>query len=269
MSRALARLRGTFEDPLFVRGPRGMLPTPRAVELAPEVEALLERARALVSPSRFDPATLDRTFTIVTSDLVEQHLVAGVMRELIVRAPRVDVRFLPLTTNAREALSSGVDLAIGVQSVLPQGAMSQYLFDDAFLCAVRQAHPTVGKRLGLDDYVALAHIQIAPRGTAGGPVDDALAERGLTRRVAVRTHSFLAAPLLASRSDFVLTAPWRVLLPLAKTFRLRTFPPPLPIPGFRIHQAWHARVQDDPAHRWFRGIVASVARGSTSSPVGR
>jgi len=138
--------------------------------------------------------------------------------------------------------------------------MSQHLFEDGFLCAVRRAHPGIGKRLGLDAYIALAHIQIAPRGTAGGPVDDALAERGLARRVAVRTYSFLAAPLLASRSDLVLTAPSRVLLPLAKAFHLRTFPPPLPIPGFRIFQAWHARVHDDPAHRWFRGVLASVAR---------
>ena len=260
MSRALVRMRALFDDALFVRTPRGMTPTPRADALAPEVEALLERARALVTKARFEPLTLRRTFAIATSDLVEQHLVAGVVLALARQAPSVDVAFRPLVGDAREQLESGIDLVVGTKPTMPVGGIQQFLFDDTFLCAVRTGHPRVKKRLTLELFVELSHVQIAPRGLPGGPVDDALAALGLARRVAVRTHSFLVAPLLTARSDLVLTAPSRVLAPLAGRLGLRTFPPPLEVPGFRIHQAWHPRLAEDAAHRWFRKLVADVAK---------
>jgi DNA-binding transcriptional LysR family regulator len=260
MSRALSRLRTLFADPLFVRTPRGMTPTPRADALAPEVEALLDRARALVNVERFDPATLRRTFVIATSDMVEQHLVAGVVLALGRAAPAVDVSFRPLVGDTRELLAGGVDLVVGPKASMPVGAIQQFLFEDSFLCAVRAGHPIVKKRLTLEQFVALSHVQIAPRGTPGGPVDDALAARGLARRVAVRTSSFLVAPLLIARSDLVLTGPSRVLAPLATKLGFVTFPPPIEVPGFRVHQAWHPRVAEDAAHRWFRKLLAEVAK---------
>lgn len=260
MSRLLGELRTAFDDPLFVRAPGGVVPTPRADALAPEIDAVLERARALVRRERFEPRALTRTFVIATSDLVEQHLVAGVVRELSARAPDVDVSFRPLVGEPRELLLRGVDLVVGPQGQMPPGAMAAHLFDDGFLCAVRRDHPVVRRSLSLETFVALSHVQIAPRGTPGGPLDDALAARGLSRRVAVRTSSFLVAPIIVAGSDLVLTAPARMLAAMAKSFGLRTFPPPLALEGFRIFQGWHARAHDDPAHAWFRGLVASVAR---------
>lgn len=260
MSRALSRLRAMFDDQLFVRSPRGMTPTPRADQLAPEVETLLDRARALVTKAHFEPATLRRTFVIAASDLVEQQLLAGVVVALARDAPLVDLSLRPFVGDARELLAAGVDLLVGTKASMPLGAILQFLFEDGFLCAVREGHPVVRKKLTLEQFAALAHVQIAPRGTPGGPVDDALAARGLARRVAVRTHSFLAAPLLIARSNLVLTAPSRMLAEIAVPLRLRTFPPPIEVPRFRIYEAWHPRVAADPAHRWFRKLVADVAR---------
>lgn len=263
MSRALARMRELFKDPLFVRTPRAMVPTARADTLAPEVARVLAQARALVRPERFDVSALDRTFSIATSDMVEQQLVAGVVHRMREVAPKVDLSFRPVGNDLDDLLSSGqLDLAFAPQTNLPAGVVSQHLFDDTFLCAVRTGHPVVKKRLTLEHFVSLAHIQIAPRGLPGGPVDRALGARGLSRRVAVRTPSFLTAPILVASSDLILTAPTRVLLPLAAPFAFRTFPPPLPLEGFRIHQMWHPRSHDDPAHRFFRNLVADVARAS-------
>ena len=177
MSRMLSQLRATFDDPLFVRAPGGVLPTPRADALAPEIEAVLDRARALVRRERFEPSRLTRTFVVATSDLVEQHLVAGVVHELAARAPSVDVSFRPLVGETQTLLASGVDLVVGLQAQMPPGAMSAHLFDDGFVCAVRRGHPTVKRILTLEAFCAVPHVQIAPRGTPGGPVDDALAAR--------------------------------------------------------------------------------------------
>jgi DNA-binding transcriptional LysR family regulator len=259
MSRSLAELRALFDDPLFVRSKGALVPTPRASELAPEIEALLERARTLVTRTRFEPERLERTFVVATSDLVELQLSAGLIAAVQKRAPHVDVVFRTLGRDAGDQLA-GVDLLIGVRMGLPANAITAHLFDDSFLCAVRRGHPAAKRRLTVAAYASLTHVQIAPGGQPGGPVEDALAKRGLARRVAVRTPSFLVGPLVAARSDLILTAPSRLLRPMAKTFGLVTFPPPLPVSGFSVHQAWHPRAQRDPAHAWFRGLLAEVAR---------
>jgi DNA-binding transcriptional LysR family regulator len=261
-SRALERLRALMGDALFVRAPRGMLPTPRADALAAEVDRILESARALVYRDRFEPSALKRTFVIGTSDLVEAELLRPLSAELTRRAPGIDLSMKQLVlADAGDALAEGrLDLVIAPDTSLPASVMRQHLFDGDFLCAVRLDHPRARRKLSLETYLSLLHVQIAPRGEPGGPVDDALATRGLSRRVAVRTPSFLAAPLLVAQSDYVLTAPALMLRPLARPLGLRLHEPPLTFGSFRIFQAWHPRTQDDAAHRWFRGLVAEVTR---------
>lgn len=270
MSRSLARLRELFGDALFVRTSRGMIPTPRAESMAAQIESVLASARALVTPSTFDARSLSRAFVIGTSDLVDMHLLASMTSALTREAPGVDLTSVSAASATTEALAEGrVDLWIGPDGSIPSGTRRQYLFDDQFLCAVRRGHPVLAsterrKRktqvhpapaISIAAYAALSHIQVAPRGTPGGPVDTALALLSLRRRVAVRTPSFLAAPWLVSRSDLVLTGPSRLIRALEGPFGLVTFAVPVPVPGFRIFQAWHPRVQEDAAHRWFRGLV--------------
>ncbi len=261
MSRALARMREAFGDELFVRTPRGMVPTPRADALAPEVRRVLDAARSLVRARDFDASTLERTFVIATTDLVEAHLLPALAARLRDLAPRASLLLRPMDAALAGDLEVGrVDLVVSPRASIPQGAMQRHLFDDEFLCAVRRGHPALKRGLDLAAWAALEHVQIAPRGVPGGPVDDALGARGLARRVAVRTPSFLAAPVLVARSDYVITAPRVVLEAVAEPLGLHTFPPPLPLPGFRIQLGWHRRAQGDPAHAWLRGVVVLSAR---------
>jgi len=261
MSRALARMRRQLGDELFVRTPRGMLPTPRADELAPAVRHVLERVDALRRPAKLDPRALVRDFAIGTSDMPDADLLPRLARALA-QAPGVSVTTRPFGPDAAEQLARGqLDLLVGPRPTLPAETIAQYLFDEGFVCAVRRAHPRVGRTLGLATYVALPHLLIAPRGEPGSPVDTALAARGLARRIALRVHTFHSAPLVLARSDLVLTAPRRLLEPVAKPFGLRLLPTPVPIPPFSLFQAWHPRVHHDPAHAWFRGVVAAAARG--------
>ncbi len=261
MSRVLGRLRAAFSDPLFVRTPRGMLPTPRAELLAPQVEAVLDAAAALVRPASFDPARLARTFTIGTVDFSDVTLVPPLVDTLAKAAPGVAITTRPLDDRADDALATGrLDLVVGVRAAIPTDAMASLLFDDGFVCAVRRDHPRVGRRLTLERFVELPHLLIAPRGAPGSTIDAALEARGLTRRIVVRTHTFLSAPAIVASSDLVLTAPSRLLEPLAPRFRLRLLPTPVPVPRFQIFQAWHPRVQHDPIHAWFRGVVAAAAK---------
>jgi DNA-binding transcriptional LysR family regulator len=260
MSRALGRMRAAFDDELFVRTPGGMIPTPRADELAPAVRRVLEGVDALARPAKFDPAKLVRDFTIAAVDMFDADLLPRLLDAL--EETRVNVALRPLTPDAGELLARGaIDVIIGVRATLPPDAIAAHLFDEEFVCAVRRGHPRVSRKLSLDTFIELSHLLIAPRGDPGGTVDAALAARGLRRRVAVRTHTFQSAPLIVARSDLVLTAPRRVLEPVAKLFDLRLLQPPIELPPFAVYQAWHPRVQNDPVHAWFRAIVASASRG--------
>ena len=210
---------------------------------------------------KFDARTLRRTFVIATSDLVEQSLAAGIVKLLSASAPLVDLAFRAVGPDIDELLTSGrADLLFAPKASLPPGTVSQALYDDNFACVVRKGHPRIKTSLSLAAYAAELHIQIAPRGLPGGPVDDALAARGLVRRVAVRTPSFLAAPLFASNSDLLLTAPSRLLASLIEPFGLRVWDVPLPLAPIRLVQGWHPRAHDDAGHKFFRGLVATAAR---------
>jgi DNA-binding transcriptional LysR family regulator len=238
-----------------------MLLTPRGEELVPSVRRILADATALVRRFDFEPRALARTFAVGTTDYVEARLLPKLTGHLAQEAPGVDVVMRAVGSSAFDDLESGrLDLVILPQRSVPAGLKAQHLFDDTFRCAVRRGHPMVKRKLSLETFLTLRHVQIAPSGAPGGPVDDALAARGLARRVAVRTQSFLAAPLLVAKTDFIITAPRAVIESLAEPLRLRTFAPPLDVPGFRVAAGWHPRAHDDPAHRWFRHVVKSMFR---------
>ena len=261
MSRALARLREVFGDPLFVRTAHGMLPTSRADVLVPRVRAVLEAARALVSPETFDPARLVRTFVVATAGFFDAELLPPLIETLAREAPGVSITTRPVGEDIGTALASGrVDLMVGIAPSIPTDAQRTRLYEERFVCAVRRDHPGVGETLGLDAYVALSHLLVAPSGTPGSTVDTALAALGLARRVVVRLHAFPSAPAIVARSDLVLTAPVRVIAPLAEPFGLRLVPLPFALDPVPVFAAWHPRVQADPAHGWFRSRVVGVGR---------
>jgi DNA-binding transcriptional LysR family regulator len=259
-SRALARLRDALGDPLFVRTPAGMAPTARADALAPHVARLLDGLEALTRPAELVPARLRRTFTIAAGDMFEAEVVPRLLGLLAEEAPQVDLALRPTGRDASAEVSAGrLDLLIGPRATMPSDLTVQHLYDDDFVCAAREGHPELGRRLTLADFTRLGHVLIAPRATPGGPVDSALAARGLRRRVVVRTPSFVAGPLIVSRTDLLITGPRRVLASLAAPMRLRLYPLPLPLDRMRIQQAWHPRLTSDPEHAWFRDALRRAA----------
>lgn len=262
MSHALRRLRELFGDPLFVRTPRGVLPTPRAAQLAePLARVLAELERLTARPAAFDPATLTRRMALLTSEYVDVVLLPQLLAQLLHKAPRLDLEVRGTAFELEGALEEGrVDVALGIFPQLSPRVMQQRLFEDRFVCLLRTGHPAARGRLSLSRYAALSHVQIAPRGAPGGPVDEALGKRGLQRRVAVRIGSFLSALQLVARSDLLLTAPERLVRALLGTLPLRVLEPPLELPRFAIYQVWHERRQEDPAHAWLRSVLAEIAR---------
>lgn len=265
MSHALARLREQIGDPVLVRAGREMVLTPRAEELKPRIHALVAEARAAMTPeASFSPAVLERTFRIHATDHVVTVLGAELDKRVAAEAPRVSLQFLPTAQDDSVPLREGsIDLAVGIYGQLPPEMRIRQLFTDRFVCVVRDGHPTVGRKLTLEAFVALEHIQIAPRGKPGGYLDDTLAQRGLHRRVARAVPYFLAALHLVAETDYVLTVSERVARALAPRLGLRILEPPLPLRPYALSLLWHPRMDGDAGHRWLREVFARAAAART------
>jgi DNA-binding transcriptional LysR family regulator len=256
-SHALARLRTALGDPVLVRvGARQVL-TEHAEGLRDKVRDALERAEAvLAGPAEVEPAKLRRTFVLNLGDYVELTVLPQLTERLARDAPGVSLVCRRFAPDALAALEAGADLWFGVEPTAAPGVMAQKLFHDTYGSAVRRGHPLARKRtLSVKDLTSFRHLQIAPGGQPGGPLDDALAELGTRRDVALRLPDFLAAPLLVKRTDLVLTGPRRLLDTFAPLMGLVVFEPPVRLSGFTIEQAWLARANADPMHRWFRALV--------------
>lgn len=262
VSRALGRLRDTFDDSLFVRTPEGLRPTPRAEQLRAELGGVLSRIDGLLAGSgAFSPAESTRTFNVATTDYGESVLLPRLLHELATRAPGVSVHVLPVGRPWEAALTEGDwDLHWAPRRKAGAGIVWTHLFDERFAFVVRKGHPMTRRPLTLARFAAIPQIAIAPEGRGSNPLDDQLARLGTKRRVVAQVPSFLVVPPLVAGSDLGVTLPRRIVDLHAHRWGLAVLDLPFEMPGFDLSQAWHERFRHDPAHAWFRQLVASAAR---------
>lgn len=259
MSRSLARLRETTGDPLLVRAGRGLVPTPRAIELRERTGPALREAEALLRPAeRLDLARLERTFTLRTRDGFVETFGAALIARVAAEAPGVCLRFTPKPDKDNAPLRDGsVDLETGVvgQSTGPE-MRAQALLRDRFVGVVHAGHALARGRVTAARYAKAGHAVVARRPGHRGSIDEALDALGLQRRVVTMVDSFAGALALARDTDLVAT------VPEAHTARLRagmkTFALPLALPDFTVSLLWHPRMHADAAHRWLRECVREV-----------
>lgn len=262
-SHALARLRDIVKDPLFVRTSRGLTPTVRAEGMADALTtALASIERSFFAPPAFDPAHAKRTFEIGTSDYTEHLLLPPLLTRLAKVAPHMDVRTRATPNDPMTHLAHG-DLDLGMWPIQTEEKTQTLhvaeLWEDRFVGVVRRGHPLLKGKVTVDRYASARHAFIAPRGKAGGAVDDALALKGRSRRVALMTPSFLIGPQVVAKTDLVITLGWRIASALAETLPLALFEPPVELAGFRLAMYWHERRHDDPAHRFLREEILAIA----------
>ncbi|MET9413138.1 LysR family transcriptional regulator [Streptomyces klenkii] len=270
VSRTLARLRRAVGDPLLVRAGQGMVPTPRALELREEVSALLRDCDNVLRPGAgFDPAHLRRTFTVQTSDLLLAGLAGTLTERIHAEAPHVDVVFLSEALEGGPGLRQGsVDVELGVLGHMDPEIRTRHLTRMPLVGIARSGHPLFEGRIDARRFAAAGHIGISRLGKRLGPIDSALAELGLRRRVTVVVPSHTGAMVLARDTDLVgLTlADW--LPGTVAALGLRTFPIPLDLEPLDLGMAWHPRNAADPGHRWFREHLAASVLDPSSGPGG-
>jgi DNA-binding transcriptional LysR family regulator len=265
VSHALNRLRALFGDPLFVRSPRGMTPTPAALEAAPAIRSILEQVEGVLSGGgTFDPETSPRQFTLGLSDYAAFVLLPGLTARMEREAPGASLVVRNTSRGVGLAmLDNGVVELIAGNFPAPLSHMrEELLYEEEFVCAGRRDHPILSGGLDLDRYLSLRHLQVSLKGEPHGYVDAVLQERGIKRTVSVTVGHFLMAPLLVHKSDLIATEPRRLFRGLTDRLPLAVSPPPFEIPSFRVVQTWHTRYDADPGHTWLRSLLLEVGAGA-------
>lgn len=266
VSRCLAKLRDHFEDPLFVRTRAGMEPTPTASAVAPSVDEALGVFRShLLHGARFDPRTVARTFSIAASDVGELLLLSELCPHFESNGYRVRIRTVPLgSIELSRGLESGdVDLAVGGFQELSAGIHVQKLFEEHYVCLVREGHPLARRRLTLGVFKNARHVVVMARtfGHFHEAVEARLQEICPPENVRVMSYSFLVSALLVEKTDLVLTVPSRVAECVAPRGALRRVEPPLELPRFDVKQYWHQRYHNEPGHQWLRRTIRELFAG--------
>jgi DNA-binding transcriptional LysR family regulator len=256
MSPALARLREATGDPLLVRAGRGLVPTPRALELRERVGRLVQDGGAVLRPAEnLNLKKLVRTFTLRTSDGFAESFGPDLIVRVSKEAPGVRLRFVQKTNKDSTPLRDGaVDLETGVvaETTSPE-VRAQALFRDRFVGVVRQGHALSKGKITPARYAARRHILVSRRGLDRGPIDEALKALGMEREIVTIVGGFSIALALARASDLIASVPER------HTGNLRagmfSFPLPVTMPKVTVSLLWHPRLDADPAHRWLRECV--------------
>jgi DNA-binding transcriptional LysR family regulator len=259
MSRSLARLRETTGDPLLVRAGRGLVPTPRAVELREKVSQLVVDTQAVLRPERApDLKQLVRTFTLRTSEGFAENFGSDLVARVNALAPGVRLRFVQKLDKDSAQLREGtVDLETGVvAAMMGPEVRAQALFRDRFVGVVRFGHSLNEGEITPSRYSNGRHIGISRRGLEMRPIDEALGLLGLERDIAVVVAGFSTAVAMSRASDLIASVPER------HTGNLRagmhTFSLPFTTPDFTVSLLWHPRLHADAAHRWLRGLVVET-----------
>jgi DNA-binding transcriptional LysR family regulator len=259
-SHALARLRSLLGDPLLVRAGRKLVLTPRATALAEPLGRALEALEtALLPQEALDPRSLERAFRVETTDHVQFVLLRALDARARARSPGVDIYLQSLQRETFARLREGaIDLAISVYDEVDADLEKETLFDDRLVTVVRRGHPALRRRMTLARFAALDHLLVAPNGSPTGLVDRLLAEHGLRRRVARTSSTFLDIAFLVAETDYVVSLPETVARPLVDELGLAIVRLPLQLPSFTHSMIWHRRTTNEPAHAWFRALVAEA-----------
>jgi DNA-binding transcriptional LysR family regulator len=261
MSSALGRLRRQLGDPLFVNTRAGMLPTPRALELAPLLtDALAIVRRALNGREAFDARRTARSLRVYMTDVGETVLLPALMRHLHQESPqlRLETAQLPAAELAVRMETGDIDLAVGYLPQLRDKIRRARLFEEHYVCMMRPDHPLARRALTMKDFLAARHVLISSMGSGHQQLERALAEHGVEQNVALRVPHFVVVPLIVSGTDLVVSLPSHVADVWAKLVKVKVHPLPIKIPSFDVSLYWHPRVENDAANRWLRDALVQL-----------
>jgi DNA-binding transcriptional LysR family regulator len=267
VSHGLGRLRRLMNDPLFLRQPKGVVPTERAKLLATPVADILDRARQVMANAEgFDPRKSVRRFVIGAPDAVTAVILPTLLAELRRDAPGIDLGVRNLVgqfeASLRELDERSLDAALLPIENIPARFVTRTLFEDEGFVIVRRVGHPIGKRLTLARYCAAPHVLISVSGDPHGMVDRILEKRGLSRRVMLTVSNFMQALAVVAESDLVAAMPRRFAARYAARYRLVIAEPPIPLMNAPVLAIAPQVATMDGGLTWLLGVLERAGRAS-------
>ena len=267
VSHGLGRLRRLMNDPLFLRQPKGVVPTERAKLLATPVADILDRARQVMANAEgFDPRKSVRRFVIGAPDAVTAVILPTLLAELRRDAPGIDLGVRNLVGQFEAALRElderTLDVALLPIENIPARFATRTLFEDEGFVIVRRAGHPIGKRLTLARYCAAPHVLISVSGDPHGMVDRILEKRGLSRRVMLTVSNFMQALAVVAESDLVAAMPRRFAARYAARYRVVVAEPPIPLANAPVLAVAPQVATTDGGLTWLLGVLERAGKAS-------
>jgi DNA-binding transcriptional LysR family regulator len=272
VSHGLGRLRRMLHDPLFLRTPKGVVPTARALELAEPVAEILARVRNVVSTAEpFDPASSTRRFTIGAPDGISAVVLAPLLADLRQTAPGIDISLVQLLPSPARVWQSALtdlearamDIAIVPIDDVPARFAHRVLYEEDFVIAMRSGHPAA-RRLTLERFCSMEHLVVSHSGDPHGFVDEYLMAQGRARRIALTVPNFMFALAVIAESELIAALPRQFLAIYGQRFGIVGVEPPLPLTGFRIRAVAPKVALMDAGLAWLFGRLKSNVKQSAA-----
>jgi DNA-binding transcriptional LysR family regulator len=269
VSHGLGRLRRLLHDPLFLRNPKGVVPTTRAAALAPPIADILARAQNVIgSVEQFDAKTSTRRFTLGTPDGVSAVLLPPLLTEIRKNAPGIDLSVRNLVGQFHLALTDlderTLDVALVPLDTIPARFVSRTLYDEEFVIVKRKGH-RLSTKPTLAQYAAAMHVVVSLSGDPRGPIDDMLAQHGLARRVALTASNFFLALAIVAETDLVAALPRRFAAMHAKRYPVAFAEPPVPLLSSPIRAIAPKVATMDAGLSWLLDLIERVSAVKTSA----
>lgn len=260
LSHALNRLRYLLKDRLFIRTPKGMMPTPRAEQLALPVRKALNDLQLALETEKFSPATAERRFVIAVNNYAAVTLAGPIVAACQAQAPKVRLSLRPSgTLDLAELLELGqLDLAISAIGAPAERFISSTLVQDHYVAVFRKGHPALRRKLTLTAFAGLSHLSISSSGEDLGFVDRILASHGQTRSIALEAP-YLSAGVMLVQSNLVAVLGRKLAQEFRRAYPIEVRELPFDAEKLQSSMLWHRRLDDQPAHRWLRQTIIAAA----------
>ena len=258
VSYALAKLRESFHEPLFVRGTNGMAPTAAADLVYRKFSAAMANIDSAIDMTQsFVPATSSHRFRIALTAIGSLMFLPPLMRSMRKEAPNVELEVVQIAVDEVEGwLSAGkVDVVIGNLPGIEASTNNLKLFSERYVCLLQEDHPTIGNSLDLDGYVSANHVLVSSTFSGHRIIEEILRQHGVSQRITLQIPHFTILPQLISDSDLLVTLP----LGIAKLFKsygkLKILEMPIEIPHFEVRMFWHKHHEEKAAQKWLRSLL--------------
>jgi len=259
VSNALARLRRTFDDELFVRTAQGMQPTPLATQLAePVAAALAHISQALNRQESFSAQSSERHFTLAMTDVGEVYFMPTLIEQCRRLAPGIQISTVRAGgIDLKTEMESGrVDCAIGAFDDVSGALYQRRLFRQNYVSMFRRGHAFSGRKITLKDFLAVQHLLVSSRESPYDRINQLLEKAGVRSNAHFSVPHFTAVPYIVSSTDLVVTVPQKLADSAAQPFNLEYVRPPIRLPSLQTNIFWHRRFNQDQGNQWLRGFIS-------------